>query len=42
MRLHLLKSKIHNAIVTSGDLEYEGSVSKHISSKANGDPVKYS
>ncbi|ACF45436.1 MAG: aspartate 1-decarboxylase [Prosthecochloris sp.] len=26
MRLHLLKSKIHNAIVTSGDLEYEGSI----------------
>ncbi|TCD48897.1 aspartate 1-decarboxylase [Chlorobium sp. N1] len=26
MKLHLLKSKIHNAIVTSGDLEYEGSI----------------
>lgn len=26
MRLHLLKSKIHNAVVTSGDLEYEGSI----------------
>ncbi len=26
MQLHLLKSKIHNAIVTSGDLEYEGSI----------------
>nr|Q3AQL9.1 RecName: Full=Aspartate 1-decarboxylase; AltName: Full=Aspartate alpha-decarboxylase; Contains: RecName: Full=Aspartate 1-decarboxylase beta chain; Contains: RecName: Full=Aspartate 1-decarboxylase alpha chain; Flags: Precursor [Chlorobium chlorochromatii CaD3] len=26
MYLHLLKSKIHNAIVTSGDLEYEGSI----------------
>ena len=26
MKLHVLKSKIHNAIVTSGDLEYEGSI----------------
>lgn len=26
MKLHILKSKIHNAIVTSGDLEYEGSI----------------
>ncbi|NTV92805.1 MAG: aspartate 1-decarboxylase [Chlorobiaceae bacterium] len=26
MKLHLLKSKIHNARVTSGDLEYEGSI----------------
>jgi aspartate 1-decarboxylase len=26
MKLHMLKSKIHNAIVTSGDLEYEGSI----------------
>jgi aspartate 1-decarboxylase len=26
MKLHRLKSKIHNAIVTSGDLEYEGSI----------------
>jgi aspartate 1-decarboxylase len=26
MQLHMLKSKIHNAIVTSGDLEYEGSI----------------
>ncbi len=26
MKLHLLKSKIHNAVVTSGDLEYEGSI----------------
>lgn len=26
MKLHLLHSKIHNAIVTSGDLEYEGSI----------------
>ena len=25
MKLHVLKSKIHNAIVTSGDLENEGS-----------------
>lgn len=26
MKVHLLKSKIHNATVTSGDLEYEGSI----------------
>ena len=26
MKLHVLKSKIHNDIVTSGDLEYEGSI----------------
>jgi len=26
MKVHMLKSKIHNAIVTSGDLEYEGSI----------------
>ncbi|HHE33110.1 MAG TPA: aspartate 1-decarboxylase [Chlorobaculum parvum] len=26
MNVHMLKSKIHNAIVTSGDLEYEGSI----------------
>ncbi|MEI6847635.1 MAG: aspartate 1-decarboxylase [Chlorobiaceae bacterium] len=26
MKLTVLKAKIHNAIVTSGDLEYEGSI----------------
>jgi aspartate 1-decarboxylase len=26
MKLHVLKSKIHNATVTNGDLEYEGSI----------------
>jgi len=26
MQLLMLKSKIHNAVVTSGDLEYEGSI----------------